>query len=180
MDMSDANGSFVFLVEHNEHYVPFTMTRMDDGRVKVVLNTNKFGPHKIAVDMHISTLLKGKANHKNLVLYFYVTSSEFDNFKRNVIDKKVKWVVDPDPIVIPKGSGVIDTMHKTLDRVDSMFARPQPVTINGNWISARELSSMGGRRRSYKKRSGHKKHSSHKKRSSHKKHRSHKKSHRHH
>lgn len=172
--MSDADGSFVFLVGHDEYHVPFTMTRMDDGRVKVVLHTEKFGQNKIAVDMHISTLLKGKAKNKNLVLHFYVTSQEFDNFKKDVINKKVKWVVAREPIVIPNGSGLIDTMHKTVDRFNAMLAPPPgPVTIDGTWISDHEMSdmgSMGGRRRSYKKHSSHKKRKSQKKCSSHKNH----------
>ena len=180
--MSDADGSFVFLVGHDEYHVPFTMTRMDDGRVKVVLHTEKFGQHKIAVDMHIFTLLKGKAKHKNLVLHFYVTSQEFDNFKKDVINKKVKWVVAREPIVIPNGSGLIDTMHKTVDRFNAMLAPPPgPVTIDGTWIDHEmsDMGSMGGRRRSYKKHSSHKKRKSQKKCSSHKNHkRSSSKSHR--
>jgi hypothetical protein len=181
--MSDMHGLFVFSVEQNKHHVPFTMTQMDDGRVKVVFHTEKYGHDKAKIDMHISTLLKGKRpKYTDLVLQFYVTSQEFENFKNNVIDQNVEWVVAREPFVIPKGSGLIDAMHKTVDKVNAMFADPPgPVTIHGTWIShdMGSMGSMGGRRRSYKKRSSHKKRKSQKKCSSHKNHkRSSSKSHR--
>lgn len=140
------NGSFVFVSHGTTYHVPFKMEPIGD-KVEVVLDTANISPHseytKRELNLHVSGLLKGK-HFPN----FYVTPSEFEHFKINIVNKRLKWSVAPDPPTQRDPPiSFIDRLHRTMEKL-TQIRDNAPVEIDGTWIE--NAHSVGGQKRSSK------------------------------
>lgn len=140
------NGSFVFGSYERTYHVPFKMEQTGD-KVNVVLDTANISPHSghtnRELNLHVSGLLKRKHFPS-----FYVTPNEFVNFKNNIVNKRLKWSVAPDPpMQRDPPIGFIDSLHRTVEKL-TQIRDNAPVEIDGTWIE--NAHSVGGKKRSSK------------------------------